>query len=86
MTNRTQKILLIEDDPAVAESLRDALRQEGYQVLWTAYGVEGIRQIIYLLALGAVGNVLRIVAGTDYPRCRYNAVEAVDDSAGNVAS
>ncbi len=43
MTNRTQKILLIEDDPAVAESLRDALRQEGYQVSWTAYGVEGIR-------------------------------------------
>ncbi len=43
MTNRTQKILLIEDDPAVAESLQDALKQEGYQVTWTAYGVEGIR-------------------------------------------
>ena len=43
MTNRTQKILLIEDDPAVAESLQDALKQEGYQVTWTTYGVEGIR-------------------------------------------
>lgn len=43
MTSRNQKILLIEDDPAVAESLRDALKQEGYQVSWTARGIEGIR-------------------------------------------
>ncbi len=27
-------ILLIEDDPAVAHSLQDALGREGYPVLW----------------------------------------------------
>lgn len=35
-------ILLIEDDPAVAGSLRDALRQEGYEVTWKNSGAAGV--------------------------------------------
>ena len=35
-------ILLIEDDPAVAGSLRDALRQEGYDVTWKNTGAAGV--------------------------------------------
>ena len=35
-------ILLIEDDPGIARSLRDALEREGYQVTWKATGAEGV--------------------------------------------
>ena len=36
-------ILLIEDDPAIAQSLQDALKHEGYTVLWKATGQDGLR-------------------------------------------
>ncbi|MCA9953281.1 MAG: response regulator, partial [Anaerolineales bacterium] len=36
-------ILLIEDDTAVATSLKEALEAEGYGVTWTKFGREGIR-------------------------------------------
>ena len=35
-------ILLIEDDPAVASSLKDGLEREGYCVTWCNLGAEGI--------------------------------------------
>ena len=35
-------ILLIEDDPAVAQSLQEGLRREGYAVTWKAQGAEGV--------------------------------------------
>jgi DNA-binding response OmpR family regulator len=38
-----QSILLIEDDPAVAHSLQDALTREGYTVQWVSTGLEGLR-------------------------------------------
>ena len=38
-----QTILLIEDDTAVATSLKDALAVEGYDVTWTKLGREGVR-------------------------------------------
>ncbi len=40
--NTPWRLLLIEDDAAVAESLTDALEQEGYEVVWMASGREGI--------------------------------------------
>ncbi len=38
-----QTILLIEDDTAVATSLKEALETEGYGVTWTKLGREGVR-------------------------------------------
>ena len=37
-----KRILLIEDDPAVALSLQDGLKQDGYAVTWKASGAEGV--------------------------------------------
>ena len=39
----THTILLIEDDTAVATSLKEALEAEGYAVTWTKLGSEGVR-------------------------------------------
>jgi DNA-binding response OmpR family regulator len=36
------RILLIEDDPAVAHSLRDGLERDGYTVTWKSSGAEGV--------------------------------------------
>jgi DNA-binding response OmpR family regulator len=36
------RLLLIEDDPAVARSLRDGLERDGYGVTWKSTGAEGI--------------------------------------------
>lgn len=41
--SQATKILIIEDDPAVAESLQDALTQEGYQVTWCKNGTDGVQ-------------------------------------------
>jgi DNA-binding response OmpR family regulator len=41
--NSTTHLLLIEDDPAIARSLRDALEREGYRVTHAAAGAEGVR-------------------------------------------
>ena len=38
----TEKILLIEDDPAVARSISDALTAETYSVVWRNSGASGI--------------------------------------------
>jgi DNA-binding response OmpR family regulator len=43
MFSQDTTILLIEDDAAIAQSLQDAFANEGYHVLWTARGMEGIR-------------------------------------------
>jgi DNA-binding response OmpR family regulator len=43
-TDRT-RILLIEDDPAVARSLQDGLEREGYHVAWKAAGVDGVEYV-----------------------------------------
>jgi DNA-binding response OmpR family regulator len=40
--NQPRRILVIEDDPAVAESLRDGLGLDGYEVIWKTSGTEGI--------------------------------------------
>jgi DNA-binding response OmpR family regulator len=38
----TFQILLVEDDPAVARALQEALGREGYQVNWKASGLAGL--------------------------------------------
>lgn len=40
--NPPTRILLIEDDPAVAQSLQEALAREGYVVIWQDTGQAGI--------------------------------------------
>lgn len=41
--SQAKKILIIEDDPAVAESLEDALTQEDYEVTWCKNGTDGVQ-------------------------------------------
>lgn len=41
--NNSTHILLIEDDPAVAHSLQDALERDGYAVAWKTTGAEGVQ-------------------------------------------
>ena len=41
--NQRTSILLIEDDPDVAYSLRDGLQREDYAVVWKNQGKDGIR-------------------------------------------
>ena len=36
------RILVIEDDPAVATSLQDGLVEEGYEVVWRSSGADGV--------------------------------------------
>ena len=40
--NAAPHLLLVEDDPAIARSLRDGLEREGYHVTHTARGADGI--------------------------------------------
>lgn len=62
-------ILLIEDDPAVAESLRAGLSQEGYRVTWKNRGREGLdfarAQQPQLIILD-----VRLPDGTGFDICR----------------
>ena len=44
----TSKILIIDDDPNLLESLSEVLRGEGYQVGTAVTGEEGFRIIIEL--------------------------------------
>jgi DNA-binding response OmpR family regulator len=39
---RINEILLIEDDPAFAQSLKEGLERDGYGVTWKTTGMEGI--------------------------------------------
>jgi DNA-binding response OmpR family regulator len=39
-------ILLVEDDPAVGQSLQDGLQHEGYRVVWKILGEEAIEHTV----------------------------------------
>jgi DNA-binding response OmpR family regulator len=62
-------VLLIEDDAAVARSLRDGLEREGYAVTWTVSGVEGVQyardQSPHLVILD-----VRLPDGSGFDFCR----------------
>lgn len=66
--NQTQ-ILLIEDDQAVAQAVRDGLMQEGYRVTWRNKGGEGVafaqRSQPHLLILD-----VRLPDGSGFDFCR----------------
>lgn len=65
----TFKILLIEDDRAVAESLMDGLQRESYEVVWYSKGQNGIdyakQNTIHLILLD-----VRLPDGTGFDWCR----------------
>ena len=65
----TTHILLIEDDPAVAQSLQAGLVQEGYEATWKSTGADGIRFMRdynpHLLILD-----VRLPDGTGFDVCR----------------
>jgi DNA-binding response OmpR family regulator len=42
MTPQPTRILIIEDDPAVASSLREGLEREGYTIIWKDTGQDGV--------------------------------------------
>lgn len=39
------RILIVDDDDAIRETLRDALEEEGYEVAEAADGIEGLAQL-----------------------------------------
>jgi len=67
-------ILLIEDDPAVAQSLSSGLKREGYIVVWKTNGSEGVRSA----QAGALPNSapqlilldIRLPDGSGFDFCR----------------
>ncbi|MBK9746029.1 MAG: response regulator transcription factor [Chloroflexi bacterium] len=62
-------ILLIEDDPAVARSLRDGLEREGYTVTWKDHGLDGVafarESLPHLIILD-----VRLPDGSGFDFCR----------------
>lgn len=62
-------ILLIEDDSAIAQSLQDALKFEGYTVTWKSTGQEGVRatkeHLPHLILLD-----VRLPDGSGFDVCR----------------
>lgn len=69
VNHQSTQILLIEDDPAVAYSLRDGLERDGYGVTWKNSGQEGARfareQNPHLIILD-----VRLPDGSGFDICR----------------
>ena len=63
------RILIIEDDAAVARSLQDGLERDGYAVTWKASGAEGVR---YARDQGSQLIILdvRLPDGSGFDFCR----------------
>ncbi len=62
-------ILIIEDDPGIATSLRTGLEREGYRVTWKDHGEDGVR---YARAYGPDLIILdiRLPDGSGFDFCR----------------
>ena len=69
MTATAQKILIIEDDPAIGQSLLDGLRQHGFQAALCKTGTSGVeyvqRQAPHLVVLD-----VRLPDGSGFDFCR----------------
>lgn len=69
MTATAQKILIIEDDPAIGQSLLDGLRQHGFQAELCKTGTSGVeyvqRQAPHLVVLD-----VRLPDGSGFDFCR----------------
>ncbi len=67
--NQAVSILVIEDDPAVAQGLQDGLSRDGYAVAWKATGGEGIvfarEHVVQLVILD-----VRLPDGSGFDFCR----------------
>jgi DNA-binding response OmpR family regulator len=67
-------ILLIEDDPAVAQGLSAGLKREGYTVIWKASGGEGLRAAQASTPSNAAPHLIlldiRLPDGSGYDICR----------------
>ena len=67
-------ILLIEDDPAIAQSLSIALKREGYTVIWKASGSEGVHYAQANRPSGAMPHLIlldiRLPDGSGLDFCR----------------
>lgn len=70
--NQPTRILLIEDDPAVARSLQTGLERDGYQVIWKNTGAAGLEQArdaatpLHLIILD-----IRLPDGSGFDVCRH---------------
>jgi DNA-binding response OmpR family regulator len=62
-------ILIIEDDPAVAQGLQDGLQPEGYRVTWKSSGLEAIRFAQHTPAQLVLMDV-RLPDGSGFDFCR----------------
>jgi DNA-binding response OmpR family regulator len=81
--NSYRNILLIEDDPAVANSLIDGLEEANFQVVWKMNGQDGImfardhdpHLIIIDVRLPDTNgfDVCRRIRQLEIPRCRRNS-------------
>jgi len=62
-------ILMIEDDPAVAQSLQDGLSRAGFEVIWKSNGTEGVlyaqQNTVHLILLD-----VRLPDGSGFDFCR----------------
>jgi DNA-binding response OmpR family regulator len=66
---KSSVILMIEDDPAVAQSLQDGLSRAGFEVIWKSSGTEGV----IFAQQGAVHLILldvRLPDGSGFDFCR----------------
>jgi len=62
-------ILMIEDDPAVAQSLQDGLSRAGFEVIWKSNGTKGVlyaqQNTVHLILLD-----VRLPDGSGFDFCR----------------
>jgi len=66
---KASTILIIEDDPAVAQSLQDGLSRAGFEVIWKASGGEGM-QVARQSPVNLILLDVRLPDGSGFDFCR----------------